>query len=277
MTDLDRFVREDLGRRGDVTTQRIFGRARIRARAVAYAREPVVAAGLAEASAVFARFGARAAAVPREGAWVRRGAPLLRIQGPLPAILGAERLALNILGRMCGIATATRRLVERVRRTNPRCRVAATRKTTPGFRRFEKRAVVVGGGEPHRMGLFDQVLIKDNHLDALGGDVAEAVRRARRGRPRLVVEVEVRSAAQARAAAEAGADWILVDNATPSAAARIAAAARRVRPKVRIEISGGLRPENVARYALVADRLSVGALTHSARSADVTLDLVPKR
>jgi nicotinate-nucleotide pyrophosphorylase (carboxylating) len=276
-TDLDRFLKEDLGRRGDVTTKRLFGDRTIDARARLYAREDVVAAGVAEAAAVFERLGAKVTQKAAEGTLVRAGGSLLAVRGILQAILTGERLALNILARMCGIATTTRRLASAVRAVNPRCVVAATRKTTPGFRSYEKRAVEIGGGDPHRFGLFDQVLIKDNHLAALGGDVELAVRRGRSGSSRLPVEIEVSRVRDAETAARAGADWILIDNVSPSLARRIAKAARAVRRDVKIEVSGGLTEKTVRHYAPFADRLSLGLLTHSARSADVTLDLVPKR
>ena len=275
--DLERFLREDLGRRGDVTTTRLLGTKPIPAQARLYAREDVVAAGVRESAAVFKRLGAKVTQRAPDGTLVRAGASLLVVRGSVQAILTGERLALNILSRMCGIATTTRRLASQVRAVNPRCMVAATRKTTPGFRLYEKRAVEIGGGDPHRFGLFDQVLIKDNHLAALGGDVALAVRRGRQGGTRLPVEVEVSSVPDAEAAARAGADWILIDNVSPALARRIARAARSIRPAVKIEVSGGLHEKNARRYAPFADRVSLGMLTHSARSADVTLDLVPKR
>ncbi len=275
--DLERFLREDLGRRGDVTTKRLFGTRTLDAEARLYAREDVVAAGISEAAAVFERLGAKVTSRAAEGTLVRAGASLLTVRGIVQAILTGERLALNLLARMCGIATMTRRLASQVRAVNPRCVVAATRKTTPGFRTYEKRAVEIGGGDPHRFGLFDQVLIKDNHLAALGGDVELAVRRGKTGSPRLPVEVEVSRVRDAETAARAGADWILIDNVSPALARRIAAAARAIRPKIKVEVSGGLNEKTVRMYAPFADRLSLGMLTHSARSADVTLDLVPKR
>ena len=275
--DLERFLREDLGRRGDVTTKRLFGTKTIPATARLYAREDVVAAGVKEAAAVFERLGAQVTKRAAEGTLVRAGSPLLVVRGILQAILTGERLALNILARMCGIATTTRRLASKVRAVNAGCKVAATRKTTPGFRLYEKRAVEIGGGDPHRFGLYDQVLIKDNHVAALGGDVELAVRRAKRGAPKLPVEVEVSRVRDGETAARAGADWILIDNVSPTLARKIAKAARAIRPSIKVEVSGGLTEKTLRHYAPFADRLSLGMLTHSAKSADVTLDLVPKR
>lgn len=276
MIDLERFLREDLGRRGDITTRLLFGARPLRTRARVWARERLVVAGLQEASLVFRRFRCRTRARAREGAWASPGATLLEIEGSLQGILAAERLALNLIGRLSGIATATRRVVDRVRRANPRCSVAATRKTTPGLRVAEKHAVVVGGGEPHRMGLYDGILIKDNHLAAYG-NVARAVARARRNPWKLPVEVEVSTARGVEAAARAGADWLLLDNLGPARARTLARRARAIRPRIRIEISGGLDERNVGRYAAFADRLSLGKLTHSIPSRNVTLDLrLPK-
>lgn len=276
MRDLDRFVREDLGVRGDVTTRAVLGAARRPVRARVLARERLVAAGLVEAREVFERFRVRARLRAREGRWVPPGATLLEVRGPAAGVLAAERLALNIAGRMSGIASETRRIQDAVARVNPMCRVAATRKTTPGFRLYEKRAVALGGGDPHRYGLYDAILIKDNHL-ALVGDARRAVERARRTRPRLPVEIEVSTRRDAVSAARAGADWLLIDNLPPPEARRVAAAARRARPGVRIECSGGITPRRVAAYAAFADRVSMGRITHSARGADVSLEILAGR
>lgn len=276
MRDLDRFLEEDLDARGDVTTRALFGRKKKPARARIFTRESCVVAGLPEATEVLERMGARVVAEATEGHRVATGSTLLFLRGPVQGILAAERLALNLLGRMCGIATETRRLQSLVTAANPACRVAGTRKTTPGFRAFEKRAIAVGGGDPHRYGLYDGVLIKDNHLFALGS-VAAAVARGKKARLALPIEVEVSSRRDAVEAARAGADWILLDNMPVTGARAAAQAARNVNPRVRIECSGGLRPERLASFARFSDRLSLGRLTHSARSADVSLELLPSR
>ncbi|HLE97451.1 MAG TPA: carboxylating nicotinate-nucleotide diphosphorylase [Candidatus Thermoplasmatota archaeon] len=289
MDDLDRFLDEDLVPgggapprapaparaaellRGDITSRALIApETRTHARVVC--REAGVAAGLAEASEVFARLGVKVEHRARDGEDVERGRVLLAVDGPAAAVLAAERLALNLVGRMSGIATATRDVQRVVAVANPRCRVAATRKTTPGFRAFEKKAVALGGGEPHRQGLWDAFLVKDNHL-AIVKDPAEAVRRCRALLPGRPVEVEADSQAQAVAAARAGADWVLLDNMPPEEVAGAARAIRAVAPACRIEVSGGLTPERCAAYAPFADRLSLGWLTHSARSLDVGLDV----
>jgi nicotinate-nucleotide pyrophosphorylase (carboxylating) len=271
--ELDRYLAEDLGARGDVTTKALFGRAPRVVRARIFARERLVAAGLAEAQAVFERLKVAARPALVEGTVASVRGTLLDLRGPLGGILAGERLALNLIGRMSGIAGQTRRLQDRVARANPTCRVAGTRKTTPGFRASEKRAIALGGGDPHRYGLYDAVLIKDNHLAAFGR-VARAVERARKAQPRLPIEVEVSTLKDALEAARAGADWLLLDNLEAPEARRIAEAARRARPNVRIECSGRLHERNLTRYAPFSDRLSLGALTHSATSADVSLELV---
>lgn len=269
----DRFIDEDLGRRGDATTAAVLGTlGRRRVAAAMVARQRLVVAGLLEAAHVFERFNVRATLLVAEGEWVAKGGHVARVEGPAAGVLGAERLALNFVGRMSGIATTTRRLQSRVERVNPSCRVCATRKTTPGFRAFEKRAVVLGGGDPHRYGLYDAVLVKDNHL-ALGVTVAQAVARARKKFPELPVQVEVENVDQGVEAARARAHWILIDNQTPTMARRIAKAARAANSRVRVECSGGLRASTVEKYAAFSDRLSLGLLTQGAASADVGLDV----
>jgi nicotinate-nucleotide pyrophosphorylase (carboxylating) len=270
---LDRFLAEDLGPRGlegDVTTRAVARGERLRARIVL--QERAVVAGLAEASAVFARLGAKAEHGARDGQGCAAGQELLQLHGPAAALLAGERLALNLLMRMSGIATLTRHAVEVAHAVNPRCEVAATRKTTPGFRAFEKRAVVLGGGVPHRAGLHDAILVKDNHV-ALAGSVEEAVRRCRAQAPGLALEVEADTEEQARAAAGLGADWVLLDNWTPRRLAEGVPGLRKGWPRVKWEASGGIAPENVGAYAPWVDRVSLGSLTHSARAAPCSLEV----
>jgi len=271
---VERFIREDLGR-GDRTSKLVLkgetGIGRI------IAKERGILAGIPEACAVFRLLGARPRPLRKDGAEVVPGLPVLEIRGAAWALLAGERLALNFLMQMSGIATATAALVRRVHAVNPGAEVAATRKTTPGFRTFEKRAVTIGGGVPHRMRLDSAILIKDNHIRAVGS-LEEALKRAlaRRSR-REPIEVEVERAAEAARAARLGADWLLLDNMTPREARKAAEAARAVRPQIRIEISGGLTERTIAKYAAFADRLSVGALTHSAKSLDFSMELTPAR
>jgi nicotinate-nucleotide pyrophosphorylase (carboxylating) len=243
-------------------------------RAVMRAREPLVVAGLAFAAAAFRQ---RSAAVTirlraKDGQSVRRGAVLMEVAGPARAILSAERVALNFVQRLSGVATLTAAFVAQRRGT--RAQILDTRKTTPGWRRFEKYAVKCGGGRNHRLGLHDLVLIKDNHLAALRearpNAIAAAVNRARRRFPRLKVEVEADSLAQVKQAVAAGADVILLDNMAPEQLRRAVAL---VAGRAATEASGGVNLDTVRAIARTGvDFISVGALTHSAPAVDIGLD-----
>jgi nicotinate-nucleotide pyrophosphorylase (carboxylating) len=267
--DLDAIVREalaeDLGS-GDVTAQATVpaaarGRARITQKA------PGVIAGLEVAEAVFTAVdpAVRVRREVEEGRWRQRG-PVLTAEGPAGAVLAAERTALNFLGRLSGVATLTARYVEAVAGTGTR--ILDTRKTTPGLRALEKAAVRTGGGMNHRFGLFDAVLIKENHAAAAGG-VGEAVRRARAAHPDLLVEVECRDQAEVEEALAAGAPRILLDNMSVG---ELAAAVTAIGDRAETEGSGGITLETVrARAATGLDFISVGALTHSAPALDLSL------
>jgi nicotinate-nucleotide pyrophosphorylase (carboxylating) len=266
-----RALREDVGR-GDVTTAATVPPA-ARGRARIVAREACVVAGLPLVDRVFAPLGAvrvepgRA----REGAAVRAKETLARVDGSLTAILAGERLALNLLQRLSGIATLTRRFVDAVAGTG--VAILDTRKTTPGLRLLEKYAVRMGGGRNHRFGLDDGVLVKDNHV-AVCGSVREAVRRARGHAPHgLRIEVECDRIAQVREALEAGADAILLDNMRPP---EVAAAVRLIARRALVEVSGGVDLTTVRAYAEAGpDMISVGRLTHSAPAVDIALDVAP--
>jgi len=269
---IEAFLAEDLGR-GDATTVAVVpSEARTAARILA--RSDLVVAGLDAARTAFEILDPAVAWRPecREGDVLPAGAALARLEGRARAILSAERVALNLLQRMCGIAGATRRFVEALRGTA--CAVLDTRKTAPGLRLFDKAAVAAGGGRNHRFGLDDGILIKDNHL-ALGGSVADAVVRARRlGSPYLKIEVEVESEAALREALEAGADALLLDNRSVAETAVLVSIARGLRPEVSLESSGGITLGNARAYADTGiDFLSVGALTHSVAAADVSLEI----
>ena len=263
---------EDIGR-GDVTTLALIG-PRVRARAVMRARQEMVVAGLAFAVEAFRQrsCSVRVKAYVQDGQRVERGAVMLEVEGPARGLLSAERVALNFVQRLSGIATLTARFVAAVADTG--VRILDTRKTTPGWRRFEKYAVVCGGGHNHRFGLDELVLIKDNHLRALAGarpnPIAVAVARARRRWPRLEVEVEADTLEQVEQAVAAGADRILLDNMPP---ARLRQAVRLVAGRARTEASGGIHLGNVRAVAETGvDDISVGALTHSAPAVDIGLD-----
>ncbi|HXX49039.1 MAG TPA: carboxylating nicotinate-nucleotide diphosphorylase [Myxococcota bacterium] len=257
---------EDLGP-GDATSLAVL-RPGDRGVAVLEARAEIVVSGLEVAREVFAQRGVACELVAADGEVVQSKAPLAHVRGAAIGILEAERTALNFVQRLSGIATLTRRFCQEVRGT--RAEIVDTRKTTPGFRTLEKYAVRCGGGRNHRTALYDGILIKDNHIAAVGS-VAAAVARAReRGSRHLRVRVEVESLAQAREALDAGADALLVDNQPPAAICAIVAEARG---RARVEASGGVTLESVGAIARTGvDEISVGALTHSAPAADVALE-----
>ena len=212
--------------------------------------------------------------IVRDGQRVKAGTPLLKISGSSRALLSAERVALNFAQRLSGVATATAQFVDVVKGT--RAKILDTRKTTPGWRRFEKYAVACGGGKTYRIGLFDQVFIKDNHLVALQNEkpnaMAAAVARARNKFPKLKVEVEADTLEQVAQAVAAGADIILLDNMT---LAQLRQAVKMVHGRAKTEASGGVNLKTVRGIAQTGvDLISVGAVTHSARAVDIGLDFV---
>jgi nicotinate-nucleotide pyrophosphorylase (carboxylating) len=265
-------LHEDVGP-GDVTTLACIP-PEATAVATMNARESLTLAGIAFAETAFRELSPNVELVrlAEDGQAVDAGAGVLRISGSARALLTAERVALNFVQRLSGVATATARFVAAV--TGTRARILDTRKTTPGWRRFEKYAVACGGGTNHRVGLHDLVLIKDNHLAALAGaapnPVAAAVNRARELWPTLRVEVEADTLEQVRLAVEAGADIILLDNMPP---ARLREAAALVAGRAQLEASGGVTLNTVRAIAETGvDFISVGAVTHSARAVDLGLD-----
>ena len=271
-TAIQAALTEDIGP-GDVTTLATVPAAS-RARAVLRAREPLVVAGLAFAETAFRELAPEMQFTPgrRDGEHLGPGETLMEFQGAARAMLTAERVALNFVQRLSGVATATAAYVAAVAGTN--VRILDTRKTTPGWRRFEKYAVACGGGTNHRTGLYDLVLIKDNHLaalrDALPNAIAAAVQRARAHAPQLQVEVEADTLAQVALAADAGADIILLDNMTP---AQLTEAVQIIAGRARTEASGGVNLQTVRAIAATGvDFISVGAITHSARAVDIGLD-----
>jgi len=263
---------EDIGS-GDVTSLATVP-AKIRLTVMMRARESLVVAGLVFAETAFKKLSpaARVQRLARDGQRVEAGGALLKITGPARTILSAERVALNFVQRLSGIATLTAQYVAAISGT--RAQILDTRKTTPGWRRFEKYAVTCGGGHNHRVGLFDLVLIKDNHLAALRharpNAVAAAIRRARKKFPWLKVEVEADKLDQVKEAVEAGADMILLDNMSVTQLRR---AVKLVAGHSRTEASGGVTLDTVRAIAdSGVDCISVGALTHSARAMDIGLD-----
>ncbi|HEV2915509.1 MAG TPA: carboxylating nicotinate-nucleotide diphosphorylase [Pyrinomonadaceae bacterium] len=266
------FLSEDLGR-GDITTQATVAR-NARARGRFLAKEAMVVAGLEAAEAVFSTLDAQQQieAFASDGDEVEAGKVIARTSGFADVLLAGERVALNLMQRLSGIATLTRKYVRAVEGTG--AQIVDTRKTTPGLRMLEKYAVLSGGGRNHRFGLDDGVLIKDNHI-ALAGGVAAAVAQAREKVGHLhKVEVEVSVERDLREAIQQGADIILLDNLSPEETARMVAVARELDPKVTLESSGGITLENVRAYAQAGvDLISIGALTHSARAMDISFKI----
>jgi nicotinate-nucleotide pyrophosphorylase (carboxylating) len=262
-----RALAEDVGT-GDVTTRATVPPG-TRARARITQKEPGVVFGLQAAERVVASLDPEVACtrLTAEGEW-REGGPVLDAEGSAAALLTGERTALNLLGRLSGVATTTARYVEAVRGTG--ARILDTRKTTPGLRLLEKAAVAAGGGTNHRVGLFDAILIKENHA-AMAGGVGAAVRAAREAAPDLPLEVECRSAAEVDEALAAGARRLLLDNMDPAQLREIVA---RVGDAAELEASGGVRLETVREIAATGvEWVSVGALTHSAATLDLSLIL----
>jgi nicotinate-nucleotide pyrophosphorylase (carboxylating) len=266
-----RALEEDVGA-GDLTTLATVSDER-QARGVLLAKqELVVVSGLDVAAEVFRAVDGRLVLEPRarEGQQVPGGTELGLVTGPARGMLTGERVALNLLQRLCGVATLTRRFVDAVAGT--KVRIRDTRKTTPLLRALEKRAVESGGGVAHRAGLDKGILIKDNHARLAGG-VGEATRRARSGFPGVVVETEVERLDQIEEALRAGAQMILLDNFTPAA---VRAAVAQIAGRVAVEVSGGVTLHSVREYAEAGpDYIAIGALTHSAPAADISLEVEP--
>jgi len=263
---------EDIGS-GDVTSLATLPKS-ARCVAVMRAREPLVVAGLALAVCAFRELSrsVKIKELVKDGHRSAVGEVLLAVSGPVRAILGAERVALNFVQRLSGVATSTAQYVAAVQGT--KARILDTRKTTPGWRLLEKYAVVCGGGKNHRLGLHDMILIKDNHLaalrDAKPNAVSAAVARARAKYPDLLVEVEADTLVQVAQAVAAGADIILLDNMTP---ATLRQAVQLVAGRAQTEASGGVTLKTIGAIAKAGvDFISVGAITHSARAMDIGLD-----
>jgi nicotinate-nucleotide pyrophosphorylase (carboxylating) len=265
-----RALAEDVGR-GDVTTEATVDAA-LRARGEILAKSDCVVAGLDVAVEVFRQLDPAIDVVihKNDGSRCAPGDVIAELRGAAGPMLTAERTALNLLQRLTGIATLTRRFVDAA---GGRIAILDTRKTTPLLRTLEKYAVLAGGGTNHRVGLHDAVLIKDNHIRLAGG-VRPAVERMRQARPDLAVEIEAQSLEQVDEAVEAGADVILVDNLPID---QIQEAVRRIGGRAKVEISGGVTIDRIPELATTgADFVSVGALTHSAPAADISLEIEPE-
>jgi len=270
---IDLALEEDAGL-GDVTSRSVFPEGH-RSRAFVAAGHDLVICGLGIAAAVFTRVDStlEIRATAQDGDQIGKGGKVLDISGSTSAILTAERTALNFVQRLSGIATLSRKFADAVSRTL--VRIVDTRKTTPGYRALEKYAVRCGGCGNHRSSLGEHVLIKDNHI-AAAGSLARAVKLARKGAPHLArIEVEAKTLAEVREALRAKADAILLDNMSPQ---QVAQAVALIRGAAIVEVSGGVRLEMLAHYAIPGvDVISVGALTHSAPAADLSLTVISPR
>ena len=270
-------LEEDLQDRGDVTTKSVIGE-HLRVKAVFLAKEDCVCAGLPVAKRIMKEVDPEIEwkDLVEEGAFCPKGTLMAEVSGKAASILTAERTALNFLQRLSGVATASKKYQDAAAGTN--AVILDTRKTTPGWRNLEKYAVAVGGASNHRIGLYDRVMIKDNHRELAGLEgkdgILRSVERARKMYPDLEVEVEIDSLDSLDEALESGAEYILLDNMSNEL---MAEAVKRTAGRAKLEASGNMKLERVPSAAATGvDFISVGALTHSVKSADISLDVCPE-
>ena len=266
------FVREDAPS-GDITTEAIIPQDTV-CSAVIIAKEEGIICGIFETRCLFTHFGVQVTGSCPDGAFVKEGEIVLALLGKASSILLLERTTLNIIGRMSGIATRTKFYMDLVRSGGGNCRVAATRKTSPGMRALDKKAVMIGGGDPHRYSLSDGILIKDNHLALV--TLADAIKSAKSRSLYRKIEVEVEDSGAAVIAAKAGADIILLDNMTPDMVKQTIEMLNSgdLRAGRIIEVSGMINEDTILGYAVPGvDVISIGALTHSVRNFDVSLEI----
>ncbi|HJT46613.1 MAG TPA: carboxylating nicotinate-nucleotide diphosphorylase [Nitrososphaeraceae archaeon] len=271
------FLREDIGT-GDMTSNSIVqSDTHAFAEIICKAEKPSVVCGLGEASIIFEICKCKSKAIVKDGSLIKKGSKVMEIVGNALSIMKAERTALNLIMRMSGIATETKKFTALLNHRSSSVRIASTRKTAPGLRLFDKKAVKMGGGETHRMQLDDMVLIKDNHISVVGS-VEKAIENARKKIGKSIkVECEATNVGDAIAAVNAGADYVMLDNFSPRAVARtIDELSRRgIRNKAEIEVSGGIRLQNIMSYAKSKpDIISVGYLTHSPKAVDFSLEVM---
>ncbi len=271
---LKQILAEDIGQ-GDITATALIP-PKLQVKAEVIAKEDGVVAGIEEATILAEYMGLEVKAKLTDGKKIRNKQVLLQISGDAQTILSVERTLLNVLSRMSGIATKTRALTEKLQKAKVKARIAATRKSAPGLLYFDKKAAVVGSGDPHRLHLDDMILIKDNHLTIVGS-VEEAVKRAKANASfTKKIEVEVTNIEAAIKAAEAGADIVMLDNFTPKQAKEAGERLRKAGfTNVLLEVSGGITAENLLDYASVqVDVISMGGLTHSVKALDISLEIV---
>jgi len=273
-----RFVEDDIGH-GDITALCTIPQGTI-VEAEMVAKEAGVTAGVEEAAIFLESFGLKPRVLVSDGRKVEEKTRVLEIVGDARTLLSIERTLLNLVSRMSGIATTTQRLVEKVKLAGYKARVACTRKVAPGLSYFDKRAVMVGGGDTHRLGLDDMVLIKDNHI-VITGDVGKAVKMTKDVISfSKKIEVEASTVDEALEAAKAGADIIMFDNFTPKQVRKAMALLKRqgLRNKVLVEASGGISEQNILEYAAAGvNIISLGEITHSAKALDMSLEITKVR
>lgn len=271
---LKQLLAEDVGQ-GDVTTAAVVPTG-LTVEAAVVAKEEGIVAGIEEITILAESLGLSVKTEVSDGAKLANGQVIMNLSGDAQTILSAERTMLNLVSRMSGIATTTRGLAEKLRKANSTAKIAATRKTAPGLLYFDKKAVLIGGGDPHRLHLDDMVLVKDNHV-AIAGSVENAVKRAKQNASfSKKIEAEVTSDTDALKAAEAGADIIMLDNFSPKQIREAVKALKKAGffGKVLLEVSGGITAENLMEYASAqVNIISMGALTHSAKALDISLEI----
>jgi nicotinate-nucleotide pyrophosphorylase (carboxylating) len=271
---LKQLLAEDVGQ-GDVTTAAIVPSG-LTTEAAIIAKEAGIAAGIEEIVILAESLGLNVKTETADGEEIRNGQVIMKISGNARTILSAERTMLNLLSRMSGIATTAGRLTGKLKRANSTAKIAATRKTAPGLLYFDKKAVLIGGGDPHRLHLDDMILIKDNHL-AVAGSIETAVKSAKQNASfSKKIEVEVMRAPDALKAAEAGADIILLDNFSPKQIKEAVKALKKAGffGKILLEASGGITEENLLEYASTqVNIISLGELTHSVKALDMSLEI----
>jgi nicotinate-nucleotide pyrophosphorylase (carboxylating) len=270
MDEIDIYLKEDLGFKGDITSDALFTNEE--AEGYIIAKEKCVVAGIKEIQKVLEKLDVKTNFFVKDGYFVKQKTKIAEVSGKAKSILKAERLVLNILSRMSGIATETKKLLDKCRKINPDIQIAATRKTTPGFRKFEKRAIMIGGGYPHRYGLYDAVMIKDNHIK-IAGSLEEAVKKVKEKTSGETIEVEVKDRKDAIAAAKLSVDVIMLDNFKASDAKKISEEIKKINKKILVEVSGGINLNNAIDYVAFSDRISMGYLTHSVKSIDFSLEI----
>jgi len=268
--ELLRFLAEDIGKE-DISSK-LLPRKKIKAKIIS--RQNGVIAGVKFAQDIFVLKGNKVIIIKKDASKIKAGQTILEIAGPVYSILSCERTALNLLSRMCGIATQTSNLVEKIRKVNPRTKLYATRKTAPGLRFFDKEAVNIGGGEKHRMSLDKLVMLKDNHL-AVSGSLSRLISKARK--KYKIIEVEVENQEDALLAAVSGATIIMLDNFSTKEISKTINNLKKakLRKRVKLEASGGINSKNIQSYAKSGvDMISVGEITNSVSGIDLTLEVV---